>query len=96
MVSGSTVLLTGVGGKGQVGEAVAAAFARLGASLVLVDRTAANVEARAAELQRDGHAARGYGCDLTDPNDIAALVGTFERITARTFTRSYTWPADSR
>lgn len=76
MFSGSTVLLTGVGGTGQVGEAVAAAFAKLGASLVLVDRTAAKVEARAADLQRDGHDARGYGCDLTDPNDIASLVGT--------------------
>ena len=45
---GSTVLLTGVGADGQVGQAVARAFARAGASLVLVDRTAANAEARAA------------------------------------------------
>ena len=74
MYSGSTVVLTGVGGKGQVGEAVAAAFAKVGASLVLVDRTAEKVEARAAELRRDGQSARGYGCDLTDPNDVASLV----------------------
>jgi 3-oxoacyl-[acyl-carrier protein] reductase len=74
MFSGSTVLLTGVGGEGQVGEAVATAFADLGASLVLVDRTAAKVEARAAALQKNGRTARGYACDLTDANDVAALV----------------------
>lgn len=74
MFSGSTVVLTGVGGEGQVGEVVAAAFGKLGASLVLVDRAAAKVEARAAALQRDGHAARGYACDLTDQSSVAALV----------------------
>jgi NAD(P)-dependent dehydrogenase (short-subunit alcohol dehydrogenase family) len=62
-----------VGGDGQVGQAVALAFARAGASLALVDRTAANVEARAAELVRDGHTAVGYACDLTDPLGVAAL-----------------------
>lgn len=73
MFSGSTVLLTGVGGDGQVGQAVARAFARTGASVVLVDRTAANVEARAAELTSDGHAAVGYACDLTDAVAVASL-----------------------
>jgi len=76
MFSGSTVVLTGVGGKGQVGEAVAAAFAKLGASLVLVDHSAEKVEARAADLQRDGYVAHGYGCDLTDPSAVARLVET--------------------
>jgi 3-oxoacyl-[acyl-carrier protein] reductase len=76
MFSGSTVLLTGVGGEGQVGEAVAAAFADLGASLVLVDRTASKVEARAAAVRARGHAARGYACDLTDADSVAALAET--------------------
>jgi len=70
---GSTVLLTGVGADGQLGQAVARAFARAGASLVLVDRAAANVEARAAELTRDGYAATGYACDLTDAAAVASL-----------------------
>ena len=74
MFSGSTILLTGVGGEGQVGEAVAAAFAALGASLVLVDRTAAKAEARAAALRRDDKPARGYACDLADPASVAKLV----------------------
>jgi NAD(P)-dependent dehydrogenase (short-subunit alcohol dehydrogenase family) len=76
MFSGSTVLLTGVGGEGQVGEAVAAAFANLGAALILVDRTAAKVEARAAALQARGGTARGYACDLTDADAVAALAET--------------------
>jgi 3-oxoacyl-[acyl-carrier protein] reductase len=41
---------------------------------VLVDHSAAKVEARAADLVRDGYTARGYGCDLADPNAVAGLV----------------------
>jgi 3-oxoacyl-[acyl-carrier protein] reductase len=76
MFSGSTILLTGVGGDGQVGEAVAAAFANLGAELILVDRTAVKVEARAAALRARGHTAHGYACDLTDAGATAALAET--------------------
>lgn len=73
MFDGSTVLLTGVGAEGQVGEAVATAFARLGASLALVDRTAAKVEARAQAVVAAGGSAVGYGCDLADAAAVAAL-----------------------
>ena len=73
--SGSTIVLTGVGGEGQVGEAVAAAFARLDASLVLVDRTAAKAEARAEALRAEGRLAASYDCDLTDPAAVDALAG---------------------
>jgi NAD(P)-dependent dehydrogenase (short-subunit alcohol dehydrogenase family) len=69
----STVLLTGVGAPGQVGEAVARTFAEAGAALVLVDRTRASVEARAAELTSAGYMARGYTCDLTDETSVAQL-----------------------
>ena len=55
MDSDSTVVLTGVGGAGQVGETVAAAFGKLGASLVLVGRTAEKVEARAADNWEEAH-----------------------------------------
>ena len=73
--SGSTVLLTGVGADGQVGQVVARAFAEEGASLVLVDRTAAHVDARVNELTRDGFLAAGYPCDLTDGAAVKTLVG---------------------
>src|SRR6185369_2998090 len=74
MYTDSTVVLTGVGAEGQVGEVVAQAFADLGASLVLVDRTAEKVEARAAAVKKAGHPAAGYACDLTSPRDVEALV----------------------
>lgn len=73
MLTNSTVLLTGVGARGQVGEAVARAFGRLGAALVLVDRTVDNVQARAAEIVADGGSARGYACDLTDDAAVRRL-----------------------
>jgi 3-oxoacyl-[acyl-carrier protein] reductase len=73
MFSNQTVLLTGVAAPGQVGEAVAAAFGALGASLVLVDRSQADVEARARELAARGYKASAYACDLSDASDVAAL-----------------------
>ncbi len=71
---GSTVLLTGVGADGQVGQVVARAFAEQGASLILVDRTADHVDARVKELTRDGLLAAGYPCDLTDGAAVRSLV----------------------
>ncbi len=73
MFTGSTVVLTGVGADGQVGEIVAQAFGRLGASLVVVDRTAEHVNARAAQLTGAGFTAAGYACDLTDAAAVATL-----------------------
>ena len=76
MFLGSTVLLTGVGAEGQVGEAVADAFADRGASLVLVDRSAEKAQARANAILARERAAHGYGCDLADPAAVAALAET--------------------
>lgn len=74
LFTGSTVLLTGVGAEGQVGEIVARAFAGLGASLVLVGRKIEKVQARAADIARLGYSARAYGCDLADADAVSALV----------------------
>jgi 3-oxoacyl-[acyl-carrier protein] reductase len=76
MFRGSTVLLTGVGSEGQVGEVVAGAFAAAGASVVLVDRTATRVDARTRTLVDAGYKARGYACDLTNSEAVAALAQT--------------------
>lgn len=73
MFTGSTVVLTGVGNPGQVGEVVARAFADLGASTVLVGRSAENAQARAKALTDAGLVARGYGCDLSSADDVARL-----------------------
>lgn len=71
----ATVLITGVGREGQVGEAVAAAFAGRGDVVLLVDRDAEQVEARALALRDAGHMAHGYACDLTDEAQVATLAG---------------------
>jgi NAD(P)-dependent dehydrogenase (short-subunit alcohol dehydrogenase family) len=74
MFSNSTVLLTGIGAEGQVGEVVAGTFGSLGASLVIVDRTPDHVNARAAALAKAGAQVRGYACDLTDAVAVGGLV----------------------
>ncbi len=76
MFTGSTVLLTGVGAEGQVGEIVAGAFAASGASVILVDRTSAHVDARAQAIRDAGQQAYAYACDLTDSSAVAALAQT--------------------
>ena len=72
-LQGRTAVLTGVGRPGQVGEAVARAFALAGARLVLVDRTFDNVTARAAEVRSLGTEVFAYDCDLSDAAAVAAL-----------------------
>ncbi len=66
--SGKTVVLTGVGRAGQVGEIVAKAFADAGARLALIDRDD-QVKARAAEL---GGSASAHVCDLTNADEVGS------------------------
>ncbi len=70
-----TIVLTGIGREGQVGEVVARAFAEQGATLVLIDRDEREVAARASALRRNGHPAFGETCDLTDEAQVRALAG---------------------
>lgn len=67
-------ILTGVGREGQVGEAVARAFAARGDALALLDRDADQVERRAAALRAAGADATAHPCDLTDEAQLAAAV----------------------
>lgn len=66
-------LITGVGARGQVGEAVAVALARRGDTVLLVSRAADQVRARTAELVEAGYSAMGYACDLSNPDSVAEL-----------------------
>jgi len=70
---GSTVVITGVGRRGQVGEVVSAAFADKGANLVLVDRDSAAVNERAADVARQGSKAHPFSCDLTNPDETGEV-----------------------
>ena len=70
--SGKTVLVTGVGRVGQIGNAVALAFGQAGARIVACDVNAVGVAARVKEFAGLGVDARPCAGDLTQP-DIAAL-----------------------
>lgn len=73
---GRTVVITGVGRAGQVGDQLAHAFAREGASVALLGRTAREVEARAAGVRESGGRALAVEADLTSDRalDAAARV----------------------
>ena len=72
---GKVALVTGVGGAGQIGHAVAQGLGRGGAKLVLADRNAQGVVARAQEFQGQGIEARAAAGDLTAPPAAANAVG---------------------
>lgn len=72
-------LITGVGARGQVGEAVAAALAARGDTVILVSRGAREVAERASDLTARGRRAIGYPCDLADPAQVSSLA---ERVRA--------------
>lgn len=67
------VVLTGVGRKGQAGEAIARAFAERGAVLALLDVSDSEVNARAAELRADGFTATAHAGDLSDADTAERL-----------------------
>ena len=82
--SGRTVVITGVGRVGQVGDLLARAFAREGAALALLGRTIAEVDARAMELRALGADVIGIGADLTETDAVgAAAQRVFEFAGAR-------------
>jgi len=70
--TGRTVIVTGVGRTGQIGNAVALAFGRAGAKIVACDLNAVGVAARVREFAELGVDARPCAGDLTQP-DVAAL-----------------------
>lgn len=72
LLAGKTALVTGVANKWSIAYAIASAFVREGATLVLTyqgERQKATVE----ELGSDLGAARIFQCDVTKPDELAAL-----------------------
>lgn len=72
-VGSRSVVVTGVAKPGQLGEAVAAAFLRDGASVSIVARNLADAEARASELRRIGGPVHAFACNLADPRATMIL-----------------------
>ena len=68
-----TVVVTGVGREGQVGDAVAREFAKRGAAVAIIHHDITLVEERAAALRAEGLDVRPYACDLTDRNATDAV-----------------------
>lgn len=71
--------ITGVGARGQVGEAVAAALGARGDDLVIVSRDPRIARERADDLRARGHSVSAYACDLADPAAVAALAEDVSR-----------------
>jgi NAD(P)-dependent dehydrogenase (short-subunit alcohol dehydrogenase family) len=72
------VVITGVGREGQVGETLASTFCEAGARVAAVDRSRDDVVARATALSDGGLDCRAFPCDLTDPQQTAALARDLE------------------
>jgi len=73
-LANKVALITGVGRAGQIGHAVAQAFAAAGAALVVADKDAAQVAARGEELKAQGVNVRWATGDLTQPEAGRAAV----------------------
>lgn len=71
-LAGRAALITG-GGTG-IGLEIASAYARLGASVMLVGRNEERVQAAAEALNRDGGKAAAAKCDVRSYEDVKAAV----------------------
>src|SRR5947207_6725235 len=75
---GETVFITGAGT--GLGKAVALEFARLGASIVIASRKPEHLDAGQEAIEDIGGAVLTVGCDIRDPDQIAAA---FDQAEAR-------------
>ena len=67
-------IITGVSHAGQVGFALASAFAREGAKLAISSRSSERVNARAGELRAEGAQVIGVAADLTSEEGARTLI----------------------
>lgn len=78
-LEGKVAVLTGVSRQGQVGEVIARSLAEQGATVVLIDRTGVEAEARAQEIRDLGARAMAAKADLTDPAQLDAVAAVVKQ-----------------
>jgi 2,5-dichloro-2,5-cyclohexadiene-1,4-diol dehydrogenase 1 len=71
-IDGRSIIVTG--GASGIGEAAAGLFAEHGAKVTIADRNTAAGEALAAKLTAAGHTAQFVTVDVTDEDQVAAMV----------------------
>jgi len=74
-LAGRTIIITGVGRRGQVSDAIAEALGAAGARLVLLGHRPNDVEERAAEARARGGTVIGHACDLTNEAEVGRVAG---------------------
>ncbi len=72
MLAGRVAVVTGAAQ--GIGAAVAAAYAREGARVAVVDRAAEAADEQAARIGRAGGEAQGFACDVADRASVDAMV----------------------
>ncbi len=76
-LKGQVALVTG-GGRG-IGRSIALAFAREGADVAVAARTRNDVAAVSNEIDSLGRSALAWQCDVTERDQVAALIGEVEK-----------------
>jgi len=71
-MTGRTAIVTG--GGTHLGRAMSSALAEMGASIYIASRQADICEATAADLRRQGLDVTALGCDVTEENQVNAIV----------------------
>jgi NAD(P)-dependent dehydrogenase (short-subunit alcohol dehydrogenase family) len=71
VLAGKVAVITGA--SRGLGKAIAQAYARQGARVVLSARTPKDIEKNAADLRAEGLEAVAFACDVSDPAQVEAL-----------------------
>ena len=75
-IKDSVVIITG--GAGGIGSKIAHTFAAAGARVVVAGRNAEKLEALATQVRSDGHTCLPLTCDVTDADQVEALMAGTE------------------